>query len=103
MRRTFATALVAISLFAAQPAAAQGLMATTNTTAQTRATLTRQLTNLGLTEKEAQARVSLLSDQEVKQLVENPNQVGMGGIRDKTLIIIAVILILPSILLLAAF
>lgn len=103
MRRAFVAALVATALFLAQPAAAQGLIPTTDTSAPTppRAALSQQFVNLGLTDKEAEARVSQLTDAEVSQLVENPKQVGMGGIQDKTLIIIAVILIIPSVLFLA--
>ena len=101
MRRALVTAFCVAALFFSQPAAAQE-PAPTARPSLARAALSRQLVDLGLTQKEADSRVSLLPEAEVVQLVENPKQLGMGGIKDKTLIIIAVILILPSVLLLAA-
>lgn len=98
MRRALAIALIAVPLFGSQPAWAQ---APANEKAA-RTALTKQLVDLGLTEKEAASRVTQLPYEEVRQLVEKPNQVGMGGIQDRTLIIIALILIIPSILLLVA-
>lgn len=103
MRRALATALLVMPLFVVQPIAAQDPQSSPATTqAAARTALSQQLVDLGLTQKEADSRVSKLADAEVVRLVENPKQVGLGGIKDKTLIIIAVILILPSILLLAA-
>lgn len=105
MKRVLAIALVAtVTLCLGRPAVAQtGQPAAlpNGKSAEVRQALTKQLVDLGLTEGEAGSRVAQLADQEIVQLVENPKQVGMGGIKDKTLIVIAVILILPSILLLA--
>ncbi len=59
-----------------------------------------RLMEVGLTSEDADSRLSLLSDSDIQKLAENPAQLAMGGIEDKTLILIAVILIAPSIILL---
>ena len=61
-----------------------------------------QLLALGLTESEAQVRLSALRPEDISVLARDPKLNGKGGVKDKTLIIIACILIIPSILLLAA-
>lgn len=55
---------------------------------------------LGLTASEADAKVNALTQGDLQKLANNLNQVAMAGIQDRTLIIIAIILIVPSILLL---
>lgn len=65
--------------------------------------VTDRMVKLGLTAEEASLRVKSLTHADLQKLGATPEQVGMAGIKDKTLIIIAVILILPSILLLMAF
>ena len=103
MRRAFAGVLVAVTLSWAQPARAQqSVTVPVESETATRGALTKQLVKLGLEEREAQSRVARLPLHEVQQLVENPKQLGMGGIQDRTLIIIALILIIPSVLLLVA-
>lgn len=102
MRRGLAIALVAVPLFWSTPAWAQQTATDSASEQAARAALTKQIVELGLTEKEARDRVAQLPYHEVRQLVEKPQQVGMGGIQDRTLIIIALILIVPSILLLIA-
>jgi hypothetical protein len=64
------------------------------------AVVKRKLTTLGLTEREAADRVAALTPADLEKLRQNPEQLQNAGIKDKTLIIIAVILIVPSILLL---
>jgi hypothetical protein len=101
MRRVLVLALiVAVPLLCSQPAWAQTPAAQPTTEQVARTALTERLVKLGLTQEESESRVRQLSNQEVIQLAEKPEQVGMGGIQDKTLIIIAVILIIPSVLLL---
>lgn len=105
MKRALTIALIAaVSLCVSRPAAAQEIQKPEAElrTETLRAALSKKLVTLGLTPKEAESRVSQLTNQDIIQLTENPKQMGLGGIKDKTLIIIAVILILPSILLLAA-
>lgn len=104
MKRAWTLALLAvISLCLSQPAAAQDSRAPKDAKpVAVRQALTTKLVDLGYTPSEAQQRVNQLNDQEIGQLMANPDQVGVGGIQDKTLIIIAVILVLPSILLLMA-
>lgn len=106
MRRVAAVAVLALPLLLAAPAVAEDTADFATTPAQAhaavRTALSQQLVELGLAQAEADARVALLQDEEVVRLVQDPKQVGMGGIKDKTLIIIAVILIIPSVILLLA-
>jgi len=96
--------LVCAVLWAGHPVAAQSAQEqlVVQQVSPLRSVLAAKLVDLGLTAQEAEARVNQLTDRDVQQLAENPQQMGLGGIKDKTLIIIALILILPSILLLAA-
>ncbi len=61
-----------------------------------------RMVKLGLTPGEADNRVKALTDADLNKLAGSPESLEMAGIKDKTLIIIAAILILPSILLLVA-
>ena len=64
--------------------------------------VTARLLSLGLTPDEALVRVNALSEDDLQQLAARPEQLAMGAIEDKTLLIIAVILVVPSLLLLLA-
>ena len=64
------------------------------------AVVTKRLMETGLTKDEASQRVRELTQADLQKLAEHPEQVAMAGIKDSTLIIIAVILIVPSVLLL---
>ena len=63
--------------------------------------VTKRLMDKGLSRVEAEKRVNQLTQSDLQKFADSPEQVEMGGIKDSTLIIIAVILIVPSILLLA--
>ncbi len=66
----------------------------------TRVLVIDRLVSLGLTQQEAGSRVSKLTNEDLAQLAAHPEHVAMGGVKDRTLIIIAVVLVIPSILLL---
>jgi hypothetical protein len=67
---------------------------------QVEATLKARLVKLGLSPKEASEKIAALTPADLQKLGENPDQVAMAGIKDTTLILIAVILVVPSLLLL---
>lgn len=62
--------------------------------------LKTRLMALGLTSTEAEARIAALTPGDLQKLAQNPEQVAMAGIKDTTLILIAVILVVPSLILL---
>lgn len=59
-----------------------------------------RLMSLGLTSVEADAKIASLTTGDLQKLGQNPEQIAMAGIKDTTLILIAVILVVPSLLLL---
>lgn len=65
-----------------------------------RTELKTRLIDLGLTSAEAEQKLSELTPADLAKLGQNPDQLAMAGIKDTTLILIAVILILPGLLLL---
>lgn len=67
---------------------------------QTKAAVRNRLVSLGLTLDEADRKIADLTPDDLQKLGASPEQVAMAGIKDRTLILIAVILIAPSILLL---
>ena len=67
---------------------------------QTKTAVRDRLVSLGLTLDEANSKIGNLTTADLQKLGANPEQVAMAGIEDKTLILIAVILIAPSIILL---
>lgn len=62
--------------------------------------LRTRLVALGLTPAEADIRIAALTPGDLQKLAQNPEQVAMAGIKDTTLILIAVILVVPSLILL---
>jgi hypothetical protein len=69
---------------------------------EARAAVKQRLAKLGLTQEEADSRIQRLTDKDIQKLGSSPESIAMAGVKDRTLVIIALILILPSILLLAA-
>lgn len=65
-----------------------------------RAVVTERLVALGLDAEQARARVDALTEADLQQFAQHPQQLARGGVEDKTLITVAVILIIPSVLLL---
>jgi hypothetical protein len=57
---------------------------------EAKALVTARLLELGLSPAEAQARVDALEVQDLQQLAANPEQLAMGGMEDKTLVLIIV-------------
>lgn len=80
--------------------AAPALQVDKRTKEQTQTVVRNRLVALGLTLDEADRKVAALTPTDLEKLGANPEQVAMAGIEDRTLILIAVILIAPSILLL---
>lgn len=60
--------------------------------------LAARLVRLGLSPEEATTRVSQLTADDLAVLADHPEQLAVGGVKDTTLIIIAGIIILPSLL-----
>lgn len=99
--------VLAISLCLGQTALAQTALeveapSTDQTDVANQLVVRDQLLALGLTESETQVRLSALRPEDISVLAQNPKLNGKGGVKDKTLIIIAVILILPTLLIFAA-
>jgi hypothetical protein len=65
-----------------------------------REVVTERLLALGLDAEQARMRVDALTDDDLRLFAQHPQQLARGGVEDKTLITIAVILIIPSVLLL---
>jgi hypothetical protein len=64
--------------------------------------LRTRLVSLGLTVDEADTRIAALTAADLQKLEKNFDQVRMAGVKDSTLILIAVILILPGLIVLMA-
>jgi hypothetical protein len=60
--------------------------------------LAARLVRLGLSQEEATTRVGQLTADDLAVLADHPEQLAVGGVKDTTLIIIAGIIILPSLL-----
>jgi hypothetical protein len=67
-----------------------------------KATVTERLMKVGMSRAQADQKVERLTASDIQKLADSPQSIERAGIKDRTLVIIALILILPSILLLAA-
>lgn len=83
-----------------QTAVGAALDARASSASDARLLVKERMMALGLTASEADSKVNALTTGDLEKLANSLDQVAMAGVSDRTLIIIAVILIVPSVLLL---